>query len=69
MNNIPTFWWHVAQVVILVTILGAITFTIVRPTNTQRTVIQDGGKAVYNWKDAQISPRFGGCVTLKPEPR
>lgn len=67
MNGIPTFWWHVAQVVIGVTILGAITFSIVRTTKNERIIVKEGGSVVYQWKDAQIKPSFGGCVTLKTE--
>lgn len=65
--NIPTFWWHVAQVIIGVCVLGAVTFQIVRPTNTQKTVVQDGGKQIEYWKDSEVKPGFGGCVTIKSE--
>lgn len=63
-TNLPTFWWHVAQVVIGVSVLGAVTFQIVRPTNTQKTVVQAGGSKVDYWQGAAVKPGFGGCVTI-----
>lgn len=64
---IPTFWWHVAQVLIGVSILGAITFQIVRPTNTQKTVVQAGGSKVDYWQGSTVKPGFGGCVTIQSD--
>lgn len=60
-----TFWWHVAEVVIGVVILGAITFMIVRPTSNQKTVVQAGGSKVDYWQGATVKPGFGGCVTIQ----
>lgn len=65
--NQPTFWWHVAEVIIGIVILSAITFQIVRPTNTQRTVVQSGGSKIDYWQGANVKPGFGGCVTVKSE--
>lgn len=39
----------------------------IQRTESQKTTIQAGGTANYYWKDAEVSPRFGGCVTLKGE--
>lgn len=66
-TNIPTFWWHVAQVVIGLTVLGALTFQIVRPTNNQKTVVQAGGSKVDYWQNSTVKPGFGGCVTIKSD--
>lgn len=66
-TNIPTFWWHVAQIVIGVTVLAALTFQIVRTTTTQKLVVKEGGKVEYYWKDAQVKPGFGGCVFIKSD--
>lgn len=64
---IPTFWFHVAQIFIACVILGAITFQIVRPTNTQKTTIQAGGTKIDYYQGATIKPGFGGCVTIQGE--
>ncbi len=64
-TKIPTFWFHVCQVIFLLAILGAITFQIVRPTNTQKTVVQAGGSKVDYWQGAAVKPGFGGCVTIQ----
>lgn len=64
-TNLPTFWWHVAQVVIGVAVLSAVTFQIVRPTNTQKTVVQAGGSKVDYWQGSMVKPGFGGCVTIQ----
>lgn len=63
-TNIPTFWWHVAQVVFLLVILGAVTFSIVRTTKKESLVVQKDGVVNYLLKDAQIKPGFGGCATI-----
>lgn len=65
--NQPTFWWHVIEVVIGVVILGALTFQIVRPTNTQKTVVQAGGSKVDYWQGSSVKPGFGGCVTIQSQ--
>lgn len=62
-----TFWWHVAEVVLAVVILGAVTFQIVRPTNTQKTVVQAGGQKVDYWQGSTVKPGFGGCVTIQAQ--
>jgi hypothetical protein len=65
MNNQPTFWLHVSEIVIGIVIIGAITFQIVRPTNTQKTTIQAGGTKVDYWQGSTVKPGFGGCVTIQ----
>lgn len=66
-TKIPTFWWHVAQVLIGLTVLGAITYQIVRPTSNQKTVVQAGGTKVDYWSGAAVKPGFGGCVTIRAD--
>lgn len=65
--NIPTFWWHVAQVVIGLTILGCFIFQFTRATTTQKTVVQSGGTKVDYWQGSTIKPAFGGCAIIKTE--
>ncbi len=66
-QDIPTFKFHLIHIIIGLTVLGAITFQIVRPTNTQKTVVQAGGSKVDYWSGATVKPSFGGCVTIHKE--
>lgn len=67
MFGMPTFWWHVVQVIIGITILAAITFQITRTTSSQRVEVKAGGVANYYWKDAQVKTYPGGCQTIHAE--
>ncbi len=64
-QSIPTFWLHIAEIVIGVVIIGAITFQIVRPTNSQKSTYQAGSTQIEYWKDSTVRPGFGGCVTIQ----
>ncbi len=58
MNNTPTFWWHVAEVVIGIVILSAITFTIVRPTS--KTIYTQPVTQQHQFENLKVG--FGGCA-------
>lgn len=64
---IPTFWLHVLEIIIAIIILGAITFQIVKPTTSQKTVVQSGGSKVDYWQGSTVKPGFGGCVTIQTD--
>ena len=38
-----------------------------KPTSSQKTTVEAGGTANYYWKDAKVSPGFGGCVSIKAQ--
>lgn len=61
----PTFWFHVVQILIGLILLGAVTFSIVRTTNTQKTVVQSGGSKIDYWQGSTVKPGFGGCVNIQ----
>lgn len=71
---IPVIKW-VGERFLHVVIYGAIILGVgfllysafLKPTNTQRTVVQAGGTQIEYWKDAKITPSFGGCVSLQAE--
>ena len=49
-------------------LLGFILYSaFLKPTNTQKTLVGNGGTANYYWQGSTVSPGFGGCVTLKAE--
>lgn len=57
-DKIPTFWWHFAQVVLLICLFGIVTFSIVRPTN--KTVYTQPVNQVHNFENLKVG--FGGCA-------
>jgi hypothetical protein len=60
------FWWHFAEVIFLLIILGAITFKIIQPTS--KDVFSPGAQqATYETKHyALIDLPMGGCSYLRP---
>lgn len=63
-TNIPTFWWHVAEAVMLVLLLGLLIFGVVKPTTSQKTTVQAGGTKIDYLQGATVKPGFGGCATV-----
>ncbi len=63
MKDMPTFWYHVAQIVIGITILGAITFSIVRTTN--KTVYTQPVTQSHQFENLKVG--FGGCAKFPME--
>lgn len=38
-----------------------------KPTSSQKTIVQDGGTKIDYWQGSTIAPHFGGCVSLQAE--
>ncbi len=63
MKDMPTFWWHVAQIVFLLLILGVITFKIVAPTS--KTIYTQPVTQSHQFENLKIG--FGGCAKFPVE--
>lgn len=54
----PTFWWHVAQVSMLVIILGLFIFGVTK--NTNKTVYTQPVTQNHSFENLKVN--FGGCA-------
>ncbi len=63
MKDMPTFWWHVAQIIIGLTILVAITFKVVMPTS--KTIYTQPVTQQHSFENLKVG--FGGCAKFPLE--
>lgn len=56
----PTLWWHVAQVVMLVCLIGLLIFGVVKPSS--KTVYTQ--PVTQNHQFENLVVKFGGCASF-----